>query len=161
MSQLAAKLAGREDQFRGVVLHDFAIAERDLAGFDIHREFRRVERLENRRWRSVRGHRTRGVEHKRKQRANQVRFHAIFITRSSTLRKDRREDFIWAWGRALMRRLTRINQAYFAGLAVMEQRTPSDDLDRLARLLAVRAGDVKRVARKYLDLDRCALIVVR
>ncbi len=64
-------------------------------------------------------------------------------------------------GRALMRRLTRVNQAYFAGLALNEGRAPADDLDRLARLLAVRAGDVKRVTRRYLDLDRCARIVVR
>ena len=46
-------------------------------------------------------------------------------------------------------------------LALAEDRDPETDLDQLARLLNVRVEDVRRVTRKYLDLERCAGVVVR
>ncbi len=64
-------------------------------------------------------------------------------------------------GRLLMRRLTRINQAYFAGLDRIAQRPAGDDLSRLRALLEVRAPDVRRVVRKYLDPAKCATLIVR
>ncbi len=64
-------------------------------------------------------------------------------------------------GRLLMRRLTRVNQAYFAGIERMKGRPAGDDLLRLAALREVRAEDVMRVVRKYLDPDRFARVIVR
>jgi len=64
-------------------------------------------------------------------------------------------------GRLLMRRLTRINQAYFAGLEVLEGRAAGDDVGRLAALLQVSSADVARVVRKYVDAGRLARAIVR
>jgi predicted Zn-dependent peptidase len=64
-------------------------------------------------------------------------------------------------GRLLMRRLTRINQAYFAGLARYEGRPAGDDLARLEALLAVTPEQVAEAARKYLDASRAAVVTVR
>jgi predicted Zn-dependent peptidase len=64
-------------------------------------------------------------------------------------------------GRLLMRRLTRINQAYFAALARLEGRSPDDDLARLEAMRGVTPQDVRKVLGKYLDVARCATIVVR
>jgi zinc protease len=64
-------------------------------------------------------------------------------------------------GRLLMRRMTRINQAYFAALDLMGGRTAGDARKRLDALRQVRAEDVARVARKYLDPGACATLMVR
>jgi len=64
-------------------------------------------------------------------------------------------------GRLLMRRLTRINQAYFDALDVMAGRPPGDGLRRLDRILEVKPADVKRVASAYFDPGACARVVVR
>jgi predicted Zn-dependent peptidase len=62
-------------------------------------------------------------------------------------------------GRLLMRRLTGVNQAYFAGL----ERLPgaADAPDLLDALLDVDAEQVRRAIRRHLDPDRCATVVVR
>jgi len=64
-------------------------------------------------------------------------------------------------GRLLMRRLTRINQAYFTGIERMEGRSPGDDLTRIDFLKTLSAEDIRRVIAKYLDPGRCAVIMVR
>lgn len=64
-------------------------------------------------------------------------------------------------GRLLMRRMTRINQAYFAGLDLLKGRDPGDDLRRLDLLRSVRPADVERVTKRYLDPARCATVIVR
>ncbi len=64
-------------------------------------------------------------------------------------------------GRMLMRRMARINQAYFAALELAAGRKPGDDLGRLDALKRVTSQDVARVARKYLDPARCAVVIVR
>lgn len=64
-------------------------------------------------------------------------------------------------GRLLMRRMTRINQAYFAGLDLMAGRSPGDALDRVNALGKVTAEDIARVVAAHLDLSRCATVVVR
>jgi predicted Zn-dependent peptidase len=64
-------------------------------------------------------------------------------------------------GRLLMRRLTRVNQAYFAGLDQMRGRPPGDNLKFLSALLTVSAEDVRRVVKKYLEPEKLAVVVVR
>jgi len=64
-------------------------------------------------------------------------------------------------GRLLMRRLTRINQAYFAALDRMQGNEVGQDLRRLDRILEVKSADVRRVASKYLDPAQAARIVIR
>lgn len=64
-------------------------------------------------------------------------------------------------GRGLMRRLSRINQAYFAGIDVLEGRPVGENLKRLEALRAVTREDVSRVMRGYLDPSRCAVMTVR
>ena len=53
-------------------------------------------------------------------------------------------------GRLLMRRLPRINQAYFLGLEAMTGRPAGDELARIAAIAKVTAADVARVRRAYL-----------
>ena len=64
-------------------------------------------------------------------------------------------------GRLLMRRLTRVNQAYFLGLERLEGRAPGSDLAFLDELLGVDAARVRAVVDKYVDPDRCVSVVVR
>jgi len=64
-------------------------------------------------------------------------------------------------GRLLMRRMTRVNQAYFMGLAELDGHAGLDTRERLDALLGVGAEDVRRVLRRYLDADRAATVVVR
>ncbi len=64
-------------------------------------------------------------------------------------------------GRLLMRRLTRVNQAYFLGVEMLEGRPAGDDAAKLGALLGVSAADVSRVAREYVDVRRCARMIVR
>lgn len=64
-------------------------------------------------------------------------------------------------GRLLMRRLTRINQAYFAGIDRLEGRSAGGDLDRLDALRRVTAADVKRVARRWIDPAAMVTVTVR
>jgi predicted Zn-dependent peptidase len=64
-------------------------------------------------------------------------------------------------GRLLMRRMSRVNQAYYAALERMEKRPPGDDRAQIDALLEVTPADVHRVAREYLDPGRLAVVVVR
>ena len=64
-------------------------------------------------------------------------------------------------GRMLMRRMTRINQAYFAALDLLGGRLPGAGLLRLESFRRVRAEDVARVAKRYLDPAACATLIVR
>ena len=64
-------------------------------------------------------------------------------------------------GRMLMRRVTRVNRAYFTGVERLEGRPLGDDEARLDALLEVEASDVERVVRKYVSPDRCAVITIR
>jgi zinc protease len=64
-------------------------------------------------------------------------------------------------GRMLMRRVTRVNRAYFTGVERLEGRPLGDDQARLDALLEVGASDVERVIRKYVSPDRCAVVTVR
>jgi predicted Zn-dependent peptidase len=62
-------------------------------------------------------------------------------------------------GRLLMRRLTRVNQAYFAGLEIVEGRAPGDDLKRLDALLTLDAAKVSAAAKRHLDAARLLVVV--
>jgi zinc protease len=64
-------------------------------------------------------------------------------------------------GRLLMRRMTRVNQAYFAALDILAGRTPGEGRKRLDSLRSVRAEDVARVAGRHLDVAACATTIVR
>jgi zinc protease len=64
-------------------------------------------------------------------------------------------------GRLLMRRMTRVNQAYFVGLDLIAGKAPGAGKQRLEAFRAVRPEDVARVAAKYLDVGDCATLVVR
>jgi zinc protease len=64
-------------------------------------------------------------------------------------------------GRGLMRRMSRINQAYFAGLDLLDGRAVGENLKRLEAIRAVTRDDVSRVMRGYLDPSRCAVMTVR
>jgi predicted Zn-dependent peptidase len=64
-----------------------------------------------------------------------------------------------AWrGRMLMRRLTRINQAYFLGISELTRRPPGVDpvLDELTRL---DPAGVAEAYRRHVDVARCILVV--
>lgn len=62
-------------------------------------------------------------------------------------------------GRMLMRRLTRINLAYFAGLAAMAGEPPDADLARLEALLTLDREKVAAASKKYLDAARLTVVV--
>jgi zinc protease len=64
-------------------------------------------------------------------------------------------------GRTIMRRMTRVNLAYFAGIERMENRPQGDDVESLEALLGVSAEDVRRVVERYLKPGSCAVVVVR
>jgi zinc protease len=64
-------------------------------------------------------------------------------------------------GRMLMRRVTRVNRAYFAGVERLEGRPAGDDEARLDALLKVKASDVERAVKKYISPDRCAVVTIR
>jgi len=64
-------------------------------------------------------------------------------------------------GRTIMRRMTRVNLAYFAGIERMENRAEGDDAKSLEALLEVTAGDVRRVVKRYLKPESCAIVTVR
>lgn len=64
-------------------------------------------------------------------------------------------------GRMLMRRVTRVNRAYFTGVERLEERPLGDDQARLDALLEVSAADVQRVIRRYVSPERCAVVTVR
>ena len=64
-------------------------------------------------------------------------------------------------GRQIMRRMSRVNQAYFLGLDRLAGDPPGAGLQRTRSLLEVTAVDVKRVLKKYLDTGRLAVVVVR
>lgn len=64
-------------------------------------------------------------------------------------------------GRALMRRMTRIGQAYEASMDLLRGRGPGASRRAIDALAAVRPDDVRRVARAYLDPGRLARVVVR
>jgi predicted Zn-dependent peptidase len=66
-----------------------------------------------------------------------------------------------ARGAALMRRMMRISLAYEAGVEAVRGRQPGDERRFVDSLREVRAEDVKRVAKAYLDPDRLAVAVVR
>jgi len=63
-------------------------------------------------------------------------------------------------GRMLMRRLTRLNQAYFYGLERLDDRPTGDTLRRLDALMQVDAAAVRRVMAERVPLDRLATFVV-
>ena len=62
-------------------------------------------------------------------------------------------------GRLLMRRLTRINLAYFAAMEALAGLPPGAERERLDVLLRVDHEAVAAVARKYLDAGRCVVVV--
>ena len=62
-------------------------------------------------------------------------------------------------GRMLMRRLTRINQAYFLGLDAMAGREPGSDLRRLEALLRLDRDAVVRALGGRLDPARLVVVV--
>ena len=64
-------------------------------------------------------------------------------------------------GRLIMRRMSRVNQAYFLGLDRLEDEQPGAGLERTRSLLSVTAADVTRVLKEYLDPGRLATVVVR
>jgi predicted Zn-dependent peptidase len=64
-------------------------------------------------------------------------------------------------GRLLMRRMTRVNQAYFMGMERLAGRPAGDGIDRVNALPGVRPEDVARVLRAHLDPARCAVVIVR
>ncbi len=64
-------------------------------------------------------------------------------------------------GRQIMRRMSRVNQAYFLGLDRLAGEKPGAGLERTRSLLEVTAADVKRVLKEYLETGRLAAVVVR
>ena len=64
-------------------------------------------------------------------------------------------------GRQIMRRMSRVNQAYFLGLDRLSDEAPGAGLQRTRSLLEVTAADVKRVLKQYLDTGRLATVVVK
>jgi len=64
-------------------------------------------------------------------------------------------------GRLIMRRMTRVNQAYFMGMDILGGRSPGTTPASLAYLLSVTPEDVQRVIRQYLDPAKCAQVIVR
>jgi len=64
-------------------------------------------------------------------------------------------------GRMLMRRVTRVNRAYFTGVERLQGRPLGDDQARLDALLEVGASDVERVIRQYVSPERCAVVTIR
>jgi predicted Zn-dependent peptidase len=63
-------------------------------------------------------------------------------------------------GRMLMRRLTRLNQAYFYGLERLDDRPTGDTLRRLDALMQVDAAALRKVMAERVPLDRLATFVV-
>ena len=63
-------------------------------------------------------------------------------------------------GRMLMRRLTRLNQAYFYGLERLDGRPVGDTLRRLDALMNVDAAAVQKVMAARVALDRLATFIV-
>jgi zinc protease len=64
-------------------------------------------------------------------------------------------------GRRIMRRMTRVNQAYFAAVERLEGRPRGDDARSLDALLAIEPDDIRRVVDRYFDPDRAAVVIVR
>jgi predicted Zn-dependent peptidase len=64
-------------------------------------------------------------------------------------------------GRLIMRRMSRVNQAYFLGMDRLYGEPPGAGLERIRSLLEVSVDDVKRVLKEYLDPERLATVVVR
>jgi predicted Zn-dependent peptidase len=62
-------------------------------------------------------------------------------------------------GRMLMRRLTRVNQAYYLGLEAMEGRSPGDSLARLDALLRQDRKSIEQAASRYLNSTRLVVAV--
>jgi predicted Zn-dependent peptidase len=62
-------------------------------------------------------------------------------------------------GRMLMRRLTRINQAYFLAMEAMAGKPPGSERERLDALLRVDRDAVVAAFRKYVDAGRCVVVV--
>ena len=62
-------------------------------------------------------------------------------------------------GRLLMRRLTRINLAYFAAMEALSGAPPGTERQRLDALLRVDGAAVAAAARKYVDAARCVVFV--
>jgi hypothetical protein len=59
----------------------------------------------------------------------------------------------------LMRRLTRINQAYFLGMEALAGQPPGSEREWLDTLLAVDRDAVAAAFRKYVDAGRCVVVV--
>jgi zinc protease len=64
-------------------------------------------------------------------------------------------------GRQIMRRMSRVNQAYFLGMDRLAGDEPGASLARTNLLLEVGVEDVKRVLKHYLDPGKLAVVVVR
>ena len=64
------------------------------------------------------------------------------------------------WGRMLMYRLSRINQAYWMGVNEFKGLGYDYDEYYIDKIKAVTKEDVKRVAQSYLDIDKYILAVV-
>ena len=62
-------------------------------------------------------------------------------------------------GRTLMRRLTRINQAYFLAMEALAGQPPGSERERLDALLRVDRDAVVAASRKYVDAGRCVVVV--
>jgi predicted Zn-dependent peptidase len=62
-------------------------------------------------------------------------------------------------GRMLMRRLTRINQAYFLALDALAGQPAGRERERLDALLRVDRDAVAAAMRKYVDVGKCVVVV--
>jgi len=62
-------------------------------------------------------------------------------------------------GRLLMRRLTRINQAYFLAMDALAGQPPGRERERLDALLRVDRAAVAAALRKYVDGGKCVTVV--
>lgn len=62
-------------------------------------------------------------------------------------------------GRGLMRRLTRVNQAYFLGLEALDGKEPGRSLAELDALLTLDRERVAAAAARHIDPTRCVVVI--
>ena len=60
-----------------------------------------------------------------------------------------------------MRRMTRIGQAYYAGMEILAGRDPGAGLERLDEMAQVDPRAVRAAARRYLHPKQLTVVVVR
>ncbi len=66
-----------------------------------------------------------------------------------------------ARGRALMRRMSRVGQAYFAGMSLLAGESPDEGMARLDAMADVDAKAVQAAAKRYFDPDDLTVVVVK